>query len=130
MGTINSNRIDRAIATVDSNTHQLQGLLKASIAKEQNDKLKSSQMAKRIVQLEALVKELSGKPAQSSGFGHQFKKDVKALDSSATSLQQAYDSLLNLTNPDAVELRNDILKLMNRSKDLAYSAEQSVNQNS
>jgi hypothetical protein len=64
-----------------------------------------------------------------SGVGHQFKADIKAIESSCGSLQKAYDDLLYVKGQDGITLRNDILKLVIRCTDLSYSANERYEQN-
>jgi hypothetical protein len=74
------------------------------------------------------TKELQQIPAL-SGVGHQMKADIKAVEASRTSLQKAYDDLLFVTNQDAIDLRNQILRCMIRCTDLSYSANEKYSQN-
>jgi hypothetical protein len=53
-----TNDIDKALATADDSNRQLTDLLKSSIAKEDNERIRLQQMGKNIVRLEAQVKTL------------------------------------------------------------------------
>lgn len=64
-----------------------------------------------------------------TGFGHQVNHDARCLNACAQSLQEAFEHIWLLDNPDVKKLTGDISVLLHRAKDLAYSAEEAVNQN-
>lgn len=61
-----------------------------------------------------------------TGYGHQVKKDAKALRACVSSLQQAYKDLIGT---DEVLLKHEINKLIVEADERACAAEDSVNQN-
>ncbi len=62
----------------------------------------------------------------STGYGHQVKKDAKALRACVSSLQQAYKDLIGT---DEVLLKHEINKLIVEADERACAAEDAVNQN-
>lgn len=66
--------------------------------------------------------------SEKMGLGHQYKKDEKAMNACNSSLTQAFEDLKDVKNADVDMLKFDIVRLINRCIQLAYSAREAQKQ--
>lgn len=67
--------------------------------------------------------------AEKTGVGHQYRNEEKAINQCNSHLEDAFNSIYGLGNPDIDTLKWDIAKLQNRCAELSYAANQRFKQN-
>ncbi len=66
---------------------------------------------------------------QYSGYGHQLKKDQKAFEEARQLFRDGMLALTGIAGPDALDIRIEAAKLMDRCQQLSYSANEKFEQN-